>query len=799
MVSITSQFRHRILIQVFLFMVFLLLPVSLFGSESSHEEKYILTRVDWEAPESDNIYYVEDLEATIMKDGSVSKMWSLVDHGIGNISFPLPLPTPVNSSSDAIQDLRVRLAIVQHEEFPRSWGPVTYRDFGSEFIYDDDLESIISHIYLEFYVWMEDSDNQTLILPILDGFVNQLEELWEDVMFFKYSQSTSGLGSRRLRQVWRAFPSENTLKAVFEYLLDNCLPTNQGLFRVEKTDFLKASHKNIHLAAHWDGSEEGSLDAYSQEPYIDGDIENFDERWELIAGIYECNHQIVTIKENAMNRLDFNEIIPFSGSLGSHSKANYSELRINLYHGSQVITAKPNFINSPKYRSLYTLNMLDDSGEGSSYTLPDYSHLNFTDGTKSVPVLNVETTANKHIVEYGENVTLNYNVTNIGSETAYSVELEDDLSLSPRFADFTIIQGDSDSDGEIENAWEKIEPGESQSFQAIINCNESAGFFISNPDLEYHSSTYADLNEWERNPRAYSGGYEVYGQELLVLCNDSAAILTLGIDIPKTSVTIGDLLTINMTIKNVGDKNTTNVIWQAPIFGVNTSIASGVIENINPGETINLNSTFQIDSPLRYMGDFIEPGLYWEGFVEYLFRGDTPLTLDGIEIPLNIFPKADKEYGPLIILKKEQSELAIEPGKDKYYQVTIYAHNYGDIAAFNVMIDDNYPLENFTLVSGSPLVFWDYMPAGVEFSYSYIIKYPPGIPSGTQVSYLTATYDIGYQWYFGVSTEKTHSITEPMDLGPFINLAVIISLLASISAVAILSYLLLKERGIIRG
>ncbi|MFX0211575.1 MAG: hypothetical protein ACFFDT_36695 [Candidatus Hodarchaeota archaeon] len=789
--------KHKKSIQVFLLMLFILLPIFSVGSEFSHDEKYSLMRSEWEAPETDNIYFLEDLEIKIMKDGSVSKLWSLVDHGIGNISFPIPLPTPVNSSSDAIQDLRVRLAIVQHEEFPPSWGPITYRDFGSDFIYDDDLESIITHIYLEFYVLMEDSDNQTIIFQVLDSFVNQLEELWEEVKFYKYTQSTSGPGSCRLRQVWRAFPSEDTLKTVFEYLLDNCLPTNQGLFRIEKTDFLKAPHKNVQLAANWDGSEEDSADDYSQEPYIDGDVEYFDERWELIAGVYECNHQMITIRENNINRLDFNEIIPFSESLGSHPKANESEFRINLYHGSQIVAAKPNFINSPKYRNLYTLNMLDDSGE-EDYTLPDYSHLNFTDGTKSVPILNIETTTNEHIVEYGNNVTLYYNVTNIGDETAYSVQLVDDLSMTPRFAEFTIMEGDSDSDGEIDNTWEKIESGESQIFQAIINCYESAGYFISNPEVEYHSSTYADLNEWERNPRDYSGGYEVYGQELLVLCNDSAAILTVDIDIPKTSVTIGDHLTVNLTVKNVGDKNITNVVWQAPIFGINTSQASGVIENINPDETVYLNTSFQIDSYSRYMGDFIEPGLYSEGFVEYIFRGDTLLILDGDKIVLNIFPKADEEYGPLIMLWRDQSELTEMPGEDKYYQVTIYAKNYGNAAAYNVMIDDNYPLENFTLISGSFLEFWDYMPAGVEFSYSYIVKYPKGITSGTQVSYLLAAYDLGFQWYSGSSTEKT-SISLPPDLGPLLGLAVILSLIASLSAVAILGYLLLKERGIIGG
>jgi hypothetical protein len=321
--------------------------------------------------------------------------------------------------------------------------------------------------------------------------------------------------------------------------------------------------------------------------------------------------------------------------------------------------------------------------------------------------------------------------------------------------------------------------------------------------LEYHSSTYADLNEWERNPRT-GGRYEVEGQESLILCNDSAAILTIDIDMVKTSVTIGDTVSINMTIRNLGDKNITDVTWQAPILGINKSIVSGMIENINPDETIYLNASFQIDSISRYMGAFIESrsyiySMYSKGFVEYLFQGNPFFTLAGKDLPLNIFPKADEEYGPLIMLGREQSELTEVPGEDKYYQVTIYAKNHGDTAAFNVMIYENYPLENFTLISGSFSVFWDYMPAGVEFSYSYIVKYPTGITSSTQVSYLTATYDLGFQWYPGSSTLKTHSVTEPTDLGPFMDLAIILSLIGSISAVAILGYLLLKERGIIGG
>ncbi|MFX0050409.1 MAG: hypothetical protein ACFFAJ_03180 [Candidatus Hodarchaeota archaeon] len=118
-------------------------------------------------------------------------------------------------------------------------------------------------------------------------------------------------------------------------------------------------------------------------------------------------------------------------------------------------------------------------------------------------------------------------------------------------------------------------------------------------------------------------------------------------------------------------------------------------------------------------------------------------------------------------------------------------------ATCKVMIDDNYPIENFTLISDSFSEFWDYMPAGVEFSYSYIVKYPIGIISETQVAYLVTTFDLGFQWYSGSSTEKIF-IRMPPDLGSLLGLAVILDLIASLSAVEILGYLLLKERGITR-
>jgi hypothetical protein len=133
----------------------------------SHENSLIKTKVaqTWIPPEPDNIYYSEYLDLTVLKDGSIVKEWNLIDQGIGDISFPINLTTPVNSSTLALEDLRVRFAVVQNREFSQQWGPITYQDTSYEFLYDDEIESIVSHLFLEFYVLLDDSDNDTIIYP----------------------------------------------------------------------------------------------------------------------------------------------------------------------------------------------------------------------------------------------------------------------------------------------------------------------------------------------------------------------------------------------------------------------------------------------------------------------------------------------------------------------------------------------------------------------------------------------------------------------------------------------------------
>jgi len=756
-----------------------------------------MKKSEWIPLEPDNLLYTEDLDVKILKDGSVSKMWSLIDHGIGNITFPIELPTPVNSTSLALLDLRVRLAVVQHERFPATWGPVTYRDENYEFIFDDNLGSIVPHIFLEYYALIDDLANQSLLLPLLNNLTSGLESLWPGVHFFKFAEST-GL---RISQVWRAFPSDDVLEIVFEYLIDNSLPTNIGLFRVDKEIFLDSEHRSIHIAANWDGHNESGSDSYDQEPALSGNTEDLDDRWEYIAGIYEYDSEAIEIDKNSENTLLITDIIPFTESLGSHPKSNSSFIEVKFYHGSMIKEAKPNFINSPKYRAQYTLDMLGDSGEGSNYQLPDDSYIIFNDGVDEVPTLTVKTSINDQSISFGENFTISYEITNIGGSTAYNVGFEDDFfDVLP--LNFTIYQGDSDSDGDIDAFWNKIEPGVSETHEAKIFCNGS-GLYLTDPKLEYHASTYAE-NKWFRNPNDFSGGYQLEGQQAIIVCNDSAAILSLDVNIPKTSFTVGEKVNLNMTIKNVGDLNATNVIWQSPFIGINITPTTGFIDTIVPDQIVTVDTSFIVDHPSRFMGDFIELRVssnYRGASVRYWYpNASSVIMLLGIETPMNIFPQTNQEYGSLVVLQKEQTTIAMD-GKE-YFQVIIDVKNSGDTTAYNVDINDIYPMENFTIISGSTSETWDFLPPGIEFTYSYIVEYPENISSEIQASYLTATYDYSYSWYGGSSWEKTFDYSAKAAgsaIGDIFGVLMVLGFMSATTVAVILGVLLLRKQGFLGG
>ncbi len=754
----------------------------------------------WIPPEPDNSYYSEYLDLTVLKDGSILKEWNLVDQGIGDISFPINLTTPVNASTVSLEDLRVRLAIVQHDQFFEQWGPITYQDTSYEFLYDDDIESIVSHIFLEFYILLDDPANVSIIYPMFEEYISELEALWSGATFFKFGESFS-LGGRRLTQTWRAFPTSKDLRSIFEYLLQHCLPS-EGLFSVPNTKrFLEANHKSIHLAANWDGMNESGSDSYDQEPYIDGTTENFDQRWEYIAGISLLESGHFSIDSNSANVLRFRDIIPYSNGLTCNPHANDSNLNINLYHGSEIIAARPKFENIPRYQTRYSLDMIADSGEGADYVLPDSAHVNFTDGMSEIPVLTAQVASDKYNIMPGENITITYTISNIGEVPAYDVSLDDDFNYGFP-VNYTIVEGDPDDDEEIEGFWESIPGGSSVNYSVKIYCNttaENGSFLWFDPVLEYHASNYADENIWARNPRDYGGGYQIDGSEILVLCDVISPNLLVEYTLPDTSFVTGDLVTVYMDIINVGN-NATDLNWRLPVLGINTSAVSGYIDFLDSSDSISVNSSFMVDYPERFNGAFLESRFfspYSDAYVDYDFvsnRGGAIRVQYANEIPINLYPQTQKSYGALIQLSKSIIDLEIE--NENIYQVTITAKNVGDTSAYSVDIDDIYPIENFTLISGTTSTSWDFLPPDLQFSYSYVVSYPETLDSSMQVSYVTASYDFGFNWISGASWEGAYDF-DPSgsggDEGFLLGLGFIVSTLVAIS----LGILLLREKELI--
>jgi uncharacterized repeat protein (TIGR01451 family) len=756
----------------------------------------------WIQPEADNEYYSEYLDINVLKDGSISKEWYLNDHGIGDISFPINLTTPVNSSTLALEDLRVRLAIVQHDEFSQMWGPITYRDTSYEFLYDDEIESIVSHLFLEFYVLMDDPDNDTIIYPLLEDMVSELESLWNGVRFFKFGESFSS-GGRRITQTWRAFTTSEDMRAIFEDIITKNLPSSEGLFELDDTErFLDANHKSIHIVANWDGMNESGSDSFDQEPYINGLIENLDERWEFIAGISLLESEYLTIEYDSLNTLRFKDIIPFTGGLTSHPRTNSSYLDLNLFHGSEIINARPKFESSPRYKTRYLLDMLSDSGEGANYVLQDYSHVNFTDGVSRVPVLTTKVTSDKYNVMPGENITLTYEISNIGEVSAYDIFLEDNFNYGFP-VNYSIMEGDPDNDYTVEESWNTIENGSSEIFTVKIYCNttaENGSFLWIDPELEYHASNYADENLWARNPRDYYGGYQVDGSEIIILCNVTSPILLVEYNLSATSFMVGEQINVEMKITNVGN-NATDFDWQFPELGINTSAINGHIDFLDSSETISVESSFIVDYPERFLGDFVETDLFSDAYVDYQFVNNRGSLREQFanEIPLNIYPQVEQSYGALIQLSKSIIDLAVVG--ENLYQVTITAMNVGDTSAYFVDIDDNYPIENFTIISGTNSIAWDYLPPNMQFSYSYVVKYPETIDSTIQVSYVTASYDFAYNWYSGSSWEGTYDFN-PLSRGAggtddFIPFVLGLGFLISTVAAVALGVLLLREKGMV--
>ncbi len=769
------------------------------GSMETSRNGSTIATSDWTPPAVDNTYYMEDLSMQVLRDGSLVSAWSLVDNGKGKITFPVPLDVPFNLSDASLLDLRVRFAANQRGTLPQSWGPFTNQEINYEFAYDA-RESIMSHLFLEYYFRVDDSTNITRVAEKVVNYTRAIEGLWPGVKFFTFDEfdNSGGSGQRMVTIQQYAFPDAALLRTIFEDIMADCLPLGEGLFRPELNAFLDASHKSIHVAANWDNSYS---DAYAQEPWIDGSTEQQDHRWEYMAGIVQHKERAITIND-ALTTLYFKDVVPYTSDLPSNPVANSSQIVLNLFHGAQIIGTRPNF-DVPRMVSRYELDMLQDSGEGASYQLPLNAHVNFTATNTPTPVVTIETSLDNYVVSNGENITITHTVTNKGTKTAYDVSIVDNFNAW--LGSFSILSGDSNADGQIDATWATIAPGVTVTHVAVIQCISAVeAFAMTSPILNYHASTYADTSEWLRNPTDPYNGYMFVGETIFFACNSITPVIDLSVDVSSNEATVGDELNVTMIVKNGGNANATNVRWGLPILGANSTLRSGTFDVILPGEQKTVSGLYKVDVPSRFSGLFIENRFYmyyFSGFASFSFTPWPTAIAYSTSLPLNVFPSTDRSFGPLLMAWRETSTVSIN-GED-LIQVTNHVRNAGDLPAYQIDVTDALPLDNFTVIAGTnnfPSTYAILFP-GMEFSYSYILKNPVGFDVSRKANILVVTYQtthIGFFTPYSITSDGVHAIPVPIQgIDPAMFWGITIAMIAAVAVAVVLLLMLLEEKGTI--
>ncbi|MHA1717799.1 MAG: hypothetical protein ACTSXP_19310 [Promethearchaeota archaeon] len=770
---------------------------------------------DWSPPPTDNVYYSEWMEYNIFNDGSVGMRLELVDDGVGNVSFPIELDTPANLSSTTILDMRARIALVQHEGFPMSCGPVTTPFRNDMYIFGDE-DSIVPQVYLEFAVLVDHFNNLDIVRDLLDNKSTEVSQVLLNATdgLKKYSDTVQNSfnNSRWLIVEYRDFASSTNLKNAIAYLLDNCLPIGTGLAQVDLQKFLNSRYKSIQIAATWDGvNESGSQSTnYDVEPPLPGNQEQLDERWEYIAGLLQYQDHVLNLTNPGTNTLYLKNLTN-NNILGVNPVANFSQLDIRFFHGCNIIAARPNFASSPHYRATYEVDLISDPGEV-NYQFPSNANINFTVGNATVPVIKMMISADNYIVNPGQNVSLSYNITNLGSSPVYNVQLVD--ALQTYGGPFTILTGDSDSNGDIDAFWQKIEAGESKIHAAVINCGGTIDDgFSTDAFIQYHASTYTDTSEWLRNPNDYYNGYQLRGSNIVVFINSSTPLLTVEHKLTNISARAGDMMNVTLIVKNVGNQDAVDVSWMAPIFGINVTNASGTIDRITPGEEVQINTTFIVDCQFRLLGNFVEEFYDWSyggGFVGWDLNGN-PFVLNAYGFKLNIFPSNGAYYGPLIQAWRETRTIHVD-GVD-YLSVTLHAKNIGTSTAYNINMADYIPLSNYSVMSGDDntnsheqnMPVWNEILPGMEVMYTYLLKVPDDAPSIDRFAMLITSYSQvnGYNWFDGNIRSSINTFTTPgaaeSSAGPDATTILLwtfgIGMFSAIGIAVLLGLLLLNEKG----
>ncbi|MHA1561343.1 MAG: hypothetical protein ACTSPA_04395 [Promethearchaeota archaeon] len=617
--------------------------------------------------------YDEDLDLYILKNGDVVYHWEITDQGM-YVDFPVSL-SPPNSTTSAIEDAVISLSVFQITPKPHDFGleAAQYGGFMNWDLPGNDYEYGFSHLKLDVELFFDDIQNVSLGMSWLDNLISQLE-IALNVDFLQY-YNYSSISSDRWYCNYRAFPQQ--YDDIWNLVLEPFPCGNTTL--LPQSQFLESDNKAIRILAEWDEDEEF--------------------RWEYETDLELYKNNKIQIEKESETSVYFNNILEYNGNLLLPTWVNESNLNIYLYKGAKISSVYPGYSDETQDRGHIERDL---HYYGDHYnSLSAQANFNFTDTQESEPILNCFLTVDDTTVNYEEDITVTALITNVGGQTAYNIDIDqdDDYELISD-GNFNLTSGTFLSNIDLLN------PGESYETQLTLRCNHN-----SDRDREYQFDVAYDAisdlglaNHWSQ-PQTSGGRFTSSSNRIKIFQNDvdPEPWMVVSYNVTNLKPNVGENITINATIKNIGDVYASNIQWKFNQFlgyvypsdlGFNWTDDSGIIERMDPGESINVSTLYTVDAYNRYYGGDCS----FSCDLSFYNQNDTTtdLYIDSYDLDDNdagssrylIYPQEEQVFGPLLIFNEVVSAPSNEIGSIVTIEFTVT--NIGTTPAYNVNPHVNY-------------------------------------------------------------------------------------------------------------
>ncbi len=633
---------------------------------------------------ADNLQYDEDLDLTVLKSGDLLYEYTLMDHGLDVLNFPVDLGAPANFSYDGIIDTVILLEVTEISPLDASNGPI-YENPSSAI-----GEGLFSHIKVTIIIYLNNTDNETVFAqPCVDYIMGNLTSYFS-TEFYMYDNDTY---TSSTPDYWTTefigFPTD--FPAIWAKLPGDTLTLNHSLTTLNLGRIRNSPFKQLSITADWD---EHTVDSGN-------DLMDLDERWEFTCSFNFLAENIINIIEGQETSIKFTDIFDITGSITVPSYVNTSTLNIGTYHGSMIESSTPGGADMTDF-NLELITALHRTLSGSD-------GFGFSDNKLNSPCVKLIQTANSTFFNEGEEILITYIVENIGTVTAYDIDIVTNIDSDIGASDHYLVVSGEPEPLNIDS----LIAGSSVEKTFIINATSST------TNSEWYTA-YINYEDY------YNNGYTTYGNQLFIRKNTNPSNLsTLVLDMNYiTDIDVGDEVIFNGTITNLDDYVVTNVNWivDDTLRGYNTSSITGTINSIAAHSTAIFSFSIKIDTFNRLFGEYHDSliSINWDNET-----GDVSAGPRTTEMNMNIHPMINSEFGPMIIIIPSYS--ISSPLKGGIITVSVDVKNVGDMIADDVILDIDYwdgstPSPIFEVYGGLATIAFGPLEPGEEFTHIYKVK-----------------------------------------------------------------------------